>query len=294
MLNHQLTIIISKTNINCKMYLKLINSFVLVVIVCNFYVTVNGQPILDSDKKEVNPMKEINEIQSSYLSDIESGRQSTPPAASGGETSGVSSIISGLLGQVGTAITPSLGALSPLATAVGPSVNNGLTSLLTNAFSGLFRVVSRGDLPISGYETYLVNIPNQGSYILLAKSPEPAFQEPIISSPTETASVPKPSSTPQSQFIAELNRLGINALVNSNPALMQQQVQKSNIIPTASTISAQAPAAASIVNSPKDNNVMIPLSFFNSLTGSAINSIIAQQQQRKQILEPFNNDINLV
>lgn len=267
-----------------------VKSIFLLVTVISLYV--NGQPISDKDsdkdKKENQLNIDLNTELQSYMSDmLASARQSTPAAGTG--SNGVSSIISGLLGQVGTAITPSLGAFGPLATAVGPSVNNGLTSLLSNAFSGLFRIVSRGDLPISGYETYLVNIPNQGSYILLAKSPESsALQEPTIPSPTETVSASKPSS-PQSQFIAELNRLGLNALVNSNPVLMQQ-LQKSNNPTVVST------TPAPIVYSPKDTNknVMIPMSFLNTLTGSALNSLISQQQGKHMFESYGGNEINIV
>lgn len=244
---------------------------VLVVISCLHHA--NGVPVSDT-KKEQSVDAALNTELKAYMDDQFTSRQST-----GG--SGLSSVISGLLGQLGSSISPSLGPLAPLAGAVGPSLNNGLTGILSNAVGGLFGLVSRGDLPISGYETYLVNIPNQGSYILLAKSP--TLPEPTTPSPTETPSVSKPSS-PQTQFIAELNRLGLNALINANPALQQQK----QVITDVSATSPLNPIEK------QSNNALIPLNFLKTLADSnALNSLTGQQT--RTILDSFRyDDANLV
>lgn len=246
---------------------------VLAVISC---LHANGAPV--SDTKE-EPDADLNELKA-YMHDQSTSRQSTGVSA-------LSSVISSLLGQFGTAISPSLGPLAPLAGAVGPSINNGLTGILSNAVGGLFGLVSRGDLPISGYETYLVNIPNQGSYILLAKSP--ALQEPTTPSPIEIPSIPKPSS-PQTQFIAELNRLGLNALIAANPALQQKQL----IADVAAAMSSGGSSPPLNPIEKPSNNALIPLNFLKSFsTPNSLNSLTGQQT--RTILDSFRyDDANMV
>lgn len=84
----------------------------------------------------------------------------------------VQPIISGMLGQLGTAIQPLLGPLAPLSNVLGPMITSTVTDLVTGLLNRVAESANRNEFAQnSGYDTYMVNIPNQGSYILLSKSP---------------------------------------------------------------------------------------------------------------------------
>lgn len=117
-----------------------------------------------------------SELRQSVASTTASTPTTTAPAAS--PASSLTSIISGLLTALGSAITPALGPLAPFATAVGPLINNALSGLLTSGFNSLGGILKRDDLPNSNFETIILNIPNQGSYILMIPKPEIVVAEP--------------------------------------------------------------------------------------------------------------------
>lgn len=98
----------------------------------------------------------------------------------------VSPIISGMLGQLGTAIQPLLGPLAPLSNILGPMITSTVTDLVTGLLNRVAESANRNDFAqTSGYDTYMMNIPNQGSYILLSKGqsqPQQVQHEPIQSS----------------------------------------------------------------------------------------------------------------
>lgn len=146
---------------------------------------------LTQDQKNEKEMGKLTEI---VRGDIET-RQAAPaaPAAPAAST-GLSSLISGIFSAFGTTLTPFLGPFAPVVAAVGPLLNSAFTGIFTNALSGLVGVLRSEDLPNSGYDTYLVNVPNQGSYIILAKTPETKE----VPSPTPAPVVPPvaPVQTP--------------------------------------------------------------------------------------------------
>lgn len=188
----------------------------------------------------------------------ESSRQSTNGTAS----SGLSTLISGLLSGLTTAITPALGPFAPLATIGAPLVNSAITGLLTNALSGLGGLLRREDLPDSGYETYMLNIPNQGSYILMAKKPEPVV-------PTMPAQQPQYNNLLFGNQQNPIHQLtGLQSLLTSNALMGNQQ-------PTYGTNSQQ-----------KNNLILVPLGQMNGMNGlNGLNGILTQQQGRSSSSE---------
>lgn len=84
----------------------------------------------------------------------------------------VSPIISGMLGQLGTAIQPLLGPLAPLSNILGPMITSTVTDLVTSLLNRVAMSANRQEFSdVSGYDSYVVNIPNRGQYVLLKKSP---------------------------------------------------------------------------------------------------------------------------
>lgn len=184
---------------------------------------------------------------------VENGRQST------NGTSGLSTIISGLLSGLTTAITPALGPFAPLATIGAPLINSALTGLFTNALSGLGGLLRREDLPGSGYETYMLTIPNQGSYILMARKPEPVAPA-MISQQPQFNNLFGNQQQPLQQFTGFPNLLTSNALMgNQQPPTGQSALHKNNLI-------------------------LVPLgqmNGLNSLSGiNGLNGLLSQQQGR--------------
>lgn len=112
------------------------------------------------------------ELRQSAASTSSATIPSTQNATTSSPTSSVPSIISQLLTTIGSVLTPALGPLSPLATIFGSTINTALTGLLTNGLTSLGGILRRNDLPNSNFETVMVGIPNQGSYILLIPKPE--------------------------------------------------------------------------------------------------------------------------
>lgn len=109
----------------------------------------------------------------------------------------VSPIISGMLGQLGTAIQPLLGPLAPLSSILGPLITSTVTDLVTSLLNRVAQSANRNDLSkINGYNSYVVDIPNQGQYILLSKSQ-------ANSRPSENRQ-PQPTETDQDLFAGTL------------------------------------------------------------------------------------------
>lgn len=141
-----------------------------------------------------NPLQHLSDIDLSYISAMgrEAPQESEPPIMAETDIDGieadtskvtteqVSPIITGLLNTMGTSLAPLLGPLAPLSTIIGPMVNNAVTDLVTNAINGLLGSMNKDALgQMSGYESYVINIPNQGSFLLLSKpSHSPQFNGP--------------------------------------------------------------------------------------------------------------------
>lgn len=184
--------------------------FALVATVCLTQVgAISLQRLQDLNTNEVpaiptNVLNDLEEYLSGFSGDI--GRQATNTTA---PTSQLATIISGLLGGLGGAIAPALGPLGPLATIFGPLISNALTGLVTNGLSGIGGILRREDLPNSGYETFLVNIPNQGSYVLMAKKPEPVAPAPMFQSFSQAGSLNSFAAPPQLSGLDQL--FGANA-----------------------------------------------------------------------------------
>lgn len=133
---------------------------------------------------------------SEFVSSLSPSAEDFPAArqATNGTSGALSTILSNIVNGLTTAISPALGPFAPLATIGGPLITNALNGLLTNAFAGLGGILQRDELPGSGYEAFMVNVPNQGSYILLAKRPE------LLVTPTATAA----------DALPQLNQLNLN------------------------------------------------------------------------------------
>lgn len=85
-------------------------------------------------------------------------------------TDQVKPIVSGLLTSITNALAPLLGPLAPLSNIIGPMVNTAITDLITNAINALVGAANKRTLgQINGYDSYVINIPNQGSFLLLTK-----------------------------------------------------------------------------------------------------------------------------
>lgn len=94
----------------------------------------------------------------------------------------VSPVVTSLLGSMSTALAPLLGPLAPLANVIGPMINPSLTGMVTNTINGLLGAANRSTLgQINGYNSYVINIPDQGSFLLLtrhslqAPAPTPSY-----------------------------------------------------------------------------------------------------------------------
>lgn len=82
----------------------------------------------------------------------------------------VTPIVTSLLNSMSTTLAPLLGPLAPLANVIGPMINSSFTQLLTNAINGLLGAANRKALgQINGYNSYVINIPGQGSFLLMTK-----------------------------------------------------------------------------------------------------------------------------
>lgn len=123
-------------------------------------------------------------------------------------TSSVSSVISGLLTAFGTALAPVLGPFAPFATIVGPLINSALTGLLTNGFTSLGGILKRDDLPNTNFETIMLNIPGQGSYILMVPKPE------VV------------TARPETQFAVPKEPSAVNYNINNLFQMAAQQMQQ--------------------------------------------------------------------
>ncbi len=163
----------------------------------------------------------------------------TTPAAS---SSNLSPLISGVISAFGSMFSQNLGPLKPIADAVGPLLNSAFTGIITNALGVLVGVLKSNDLPNSGYDTYMVNIPNQGSYIILAKSQEKE---------KEAAPAPAPVETNTQIKLSEL-------IAN---AVHESQLSQ---IGTKTPLTAAAIGAASLI---KKKPLLIPLSVLTALDG---------------------------
>lgn len=208
------------------------------------------QRIADLSNNDSPVTADLRELEQFLVSmNVENSRQSTNGTAS----SGLSTLISGLLSGLTTAITPALGPFAPLATIGAPLVNSAITGLLTSALSGLGGLLRREDLPDSGYETYMLTIPNQGSYILMAKKPEPVVPATIPQQPQYNNLFGN-----QPNQLTELqNLLTSNGLMgNRQPTFGQNPQQKNNLI-------------------------LVPLGQMNGLNGiNGLNGYLTQQQGR--------------
>lgn len=210
------------------------------------------QRIADLNNNDFPVTSELSQLEQFLVSmNDESSRQSTNGTAS----SGLSTLISGILSGFTTAITPALGPFAPLATIGAPLINSALTGLLTSALSGLGGLLRREDLPASGYETYMLNIPNQGSYILMVKKADPVVPEMIAQQPQYN-----------NLYGNQLNPnqfTGLQSLLTSNGLMGNQQ-------PTFGQNSQQ-----------KNNLILVPLGQMNGLSGiNGLNGILTQQQGR--------------
>lgn len=137
-------------------------------------------------------------------------------------TNALSNIISGLLSGFTMAITPSLGPFGPLVAVSAPLINSAITRLVTNALIELGGILHHGeDLP-GGHKTFKLNVPNLGSYILMADKPEV---------PPTIAQQPQIKNLFGNQFNGLQNLLNPNAFMdNQQPAPGQKFQQKNNLI----------------------------------------------------------------
>lgn len=114
---------------------------------------------------------------STWSNDVTDSRPALAPLAAA-PISQLSSIISEILSAIGSIFTHALGPFAPIATAIGPSIYSALTGILSNGLSGFGSVLKREDQPESAFETFLVNIPDQGNYILMTQKSQ--LKAPII------------------------------------------------------------------------------------------------------------------
>lgn len=94
------------------------------------------------------------------------GSAVAPTTPSPSTTSSVSLIISGLLTAFGNTLSPILGPLAPITTIVGPLINNALTGLFTTGLNHIGGILRRSDFPDDDFQTFFLNIPSQGSFML--------------------------------------------------------------------------------------------------------------------------------
>ena len=203
--------------------------FVALVMVASMTQAVSVRHLREVSSSEANELEQllaaVQPISAPETSISEAnldGRQSPAPAPP--TTSPLSPLVSSVLSALGTAFTPLLGPLAPLAGAFGPVINNALTGVLTNGLQGLIGILKRDDLPNSGYDTFLVNIPNQGSYILMTKK--------VGTTPSETIGA---EDSPQT-----LNQLPQFDL-NSQLSQLSNLVLSSLITPPAKAVELQDP-----------------------------------------------------
>jgi len=83
----------------------------------------------------------------------------------------VSPIVSSLLTSMENALGPLLGPLAPLSSVISPMINTAVTNLFVGAINALLGAAKKNTLgQINGYDSYVIDIPNQGSYLLLSKN----------------------------------------------------------------------------------------------------------------------------
>lgn len=169
------------------------------------------------------------------------------PTATPAASSSLSPLISGVITAFGNAFSPLLGPFKPLADVAGPLLNSAFTGIFTNALHGLVGVLKSNDLPNSGYDTYLVNIPDQGSYIILAKSQD---KEKDVAPPAPVENV----QVNRSPSLTEL----INNAIRESQSHSQETDAKTPL--TAAAI------GASFV---KKKPLLIPLSLLTALVGAS-------------------------
>lgn len=186
---------------------------------------------------------------------VENGRHHSKNGTTFAPPNALSNIISGLLSGFTAAITPSLGPFGPLVAIGAPVVNSALTGLITNALNDLGGYLHRKDHPDSGHESYTLNIPNKGSYILMANKLKPV-----------PASIPQQpqfknlfgNQQNQAQLFAGLeNLLKSSGLMQSQQPTIEQSFQQ------------------------KNNLILLPLDQMSDLNGmNALHGMFAQQQGR--------------
>lgn len=94
----------------------------------------------------------------------------------------VAPIVSSLLTSMGNSLGPLLGPLAPLSNVIGPMINTAFTDLVVNAINGLLGAVKRNAFgQVNGYDSFVLDIPNQGSYLLLSKRTEISEDESVQS-----------------------------------------------------------------------------------------------------------------
>lgn len=229
-----------------------INVFVLLSL-CTFSYAINLDQLvrLTQANGNSNELNGLSELLRESRGDIELRQAAAPTNSSTNTTTTPSSsltpLISSVMGALGSAISPFLGPFKPIADAAGPLLNSAFTGMLTNALSGLVGVLKSNDLPNSGYETYMVNVPNQGSYIILAKTQHKANDA---------------TFTPTPEHNSDLNRLSAISELLSN-AIRNEQ---SNEIGSKTPLAAAAAVGAGIK---KKKPLLIPLSLLAALAGSS-------------------------
>lgn len=79
-------------------------------------------------------------------------------------------IVSGVLSSLETSLGPLLGPLAPLSSIISPLITSAVTELLAGVINALLNAATNNALgQINGYDSYVIDIPNQGSYLLLSK-----------------------------------------------------------------------------------------------------------------------------
>lgn len=139
------------------------------------------------DSIEASPLQHLYDIDRSYADSVMTqftsprfdteppieeveGDDAETPTMSTVTTEQVSPIVSSLLETLHTALVPLLGALAPLANVIGPMIGPSVTQTVTNAVNGLLGASNRHALgQINGYNSYVINIPDQGTFLLLTK-----------------------------------------------------------------------------------------------------------------------------
>lgn len=198
---------------------------------------------LTQSNVNLNELSELSEMFGETRGDIELRQAETPAAAATpAASSNLSPLISGIISAFGTAFSPFLGPFKPIADAAGPLLNSAFTNILTNALSGLVGVLKSNDLPNSGYDTYLVNVPNEGSYIILAKSQQK--EKDVAPAPVE------------------------NSQVNSSPTI-SELVSNAIRETQANQIGTKTPLTAAVIGASikKKKPLLIPLSLLTALAG---------------------------